>query len=222
MQLLTQRTPREKDLPQLPSTLGALQIHQTCQELIKRQGNRPERNYIELAPGTPVWVQHRKNATWEPATVVNQCALKSYWIMQENGTEQPKVHRCTRTMLKIRSTPTEGKRTAKMKEWTTESRNVKSNTPAIPSGIRDCSTENSQENTSSDTVQPPLPRLDLPVSDFLENKEESQIAEPLCIDDTALEPDAQNAQHTLYAPGTHKSTHENFGKPAKSFSDFYL
>ena len=170
-------------------------MHQTHQELIKRQGNRPERNYIELAPGTPVWVQHRQNATWEPAIAVNQCALNSYWTMQENSTEQPKVYRCTRTMLKIRSTPTEGERTAQMKEWTTESRSVESNTQAIPYGIRDCSTENSQENTSSDTVQPPLPRLDLPVSDFSENREESQIAEPLCTDDTALEPDAQNAYH---------------------------
>ena len=109
-----------------------------------------------------------------------------------------------------------------MKEWTTESRSVESNTPAIPYGIRDCSTKNSKKNTSSNTVQPPLPRLDLPVSDFSENREESQIAEPMCTDDTALEPDAQNAQCTLYAPGTCKSTHENFGKPAKSFSDFYL
>ena len=198
-------------------------MHQTCQELIKRQGNKPERNYIELTPGTPVWVQYRQNATWEPATVVNQCALNSYWIMQDNGTEQPRVYRCTRTMLKIRSTPTEGKQTAQMKEWTTESRSVESNTPAIPYGIRDCSIENSQEYTSSNTVQPPLPRLDLPVSDFSENREESQIAEPLCTDDTALEaPDAQNAQCTPYTPGTHKSTHENFGKPAKSFSNFYL
>ena len=109
LQLLTQCTPSEKNLPQLLSTLGAPEMHQTCQELIKRQGNRPERNYIELAPGTPVCVQHRQNARWEPATVVNQCTLNSYWIMQENGTEQPKVYTCTRTMLKIRSTPTEGK-----------------------------------------------------------------------------------------------------------------
>ena len=143
--------------------------------------------------------------------------------MQENSTEQPKVYRCTRTMLKIRSTPTEGEQTAQMKEWATESRGVKSNTPAIPYGIRDCLIKNSQEYTSSNTVQPPLSRLDLPVSDFSENRKESQIEEPLCTDDTALEaPDAQNAQHTPYASGTRKSTHENFGKPAKSFSDFYL
>ena len=74
LQLLAQCTPREKYLPQLPSTLSTQEMHQTCQELIKRQGNRPERNYIELTPGTPVWAQHRQNTTWEPATVVNQCA----------------------------------------------------------------------------------------------------------------------------------------------------
>ena len=48
LQLLTQCTPREKNLPQLPSTLGAPEMYQSHQELIKRQGNRPERNYIEL------------------------------------------------------------------------------------------------------------------------------------------------------------------------------
>ena len=54
LQLLTQHTPREKNLPQLPSALGAPEMHQIHQELIKRQGNKPERNYIELAPGTSV------------------------------------------------------------------------------------------------------------------------------------------------------------------------
>ena len=192
-------------------------MHQTCQELIKWQGNKPERNYIELAPGTPVWVQHRQNATWEPATVVNQCAPNSYWIIQENGTNQPRVYRHTRTMLKIRSTPTDGKQTAQMKEWTTESRNIESNIPAIPYGTRGCVIKNSQRYTSSNTVQLPLPSLDLPDSENLseKRKESSQIAEPLCTNGATLdEPDAQNAQHAC------KSTHENSGKPAKSFSDF--
>ena len=145
--------------------------------------------------------------------------------MQENGVEQLKVYRHTETMLKIRSTPTEGEQISQMKEWTTETRSIKSNIPAIPYGTRDCVTKNSQRCASSNTMQLPLPILDLPDSEKLsENREESQIAEPLCTDGTTLEnaPDAQNAQCTPYAPGTHKSTHENFGKPAKSFSDFYL
>ena len=53
LQLLMQCTPRDKNLQQLPSTLGAQEMYQTRQELIKRQGNRPERNYIELTPDTP-------------------------------------------------------------------------------------------------------------------------------------------------------------------------
>ena len=65
LQLMTQHTPREKNLLQLPSALGAPEMHQTCQELIKRQGNssKPERKYQELLPATPVWVQHKPNAT---------------------------------------------------------------------------------------------------------------------------------------------------------------
>ena len=148
LQLLTQCTPTEKNLPKLPSTLGAQEMHQTWQELIKRQGNKPAKSYIELAPGTPVWVQHRQNATWEPATVINQCAPNSYWIMKENGTEQPKVYRHTRTMQKIRSTSTDVKWTGHLKDYLTEIREPESRIPAIPNTVRDSVHENSLENVS--------------------------------------------------------------------------
>ena len=84
---MTQHIPREKNLPQLPSALGAPGMHQTHQVLFKKQGStsKDERKYQKLLPGTPVWVQHKKNATWGPAIVVNQCTPNSYWIMQENG-----------------------------------------------------------------------------------------------------------------------------------------
>ena len=137
-------------------------MYQTHQELMKRQDNKPEKSYIELAPGTPVWVQHRQNATWEPATVINQCAPNSYLIMQENGTEQPKVYRRTRTMLKIRSTPTDVEQTGHMKDWSTETGKSESNLPAISNMVRDSIHENSLENVSPDPVQSTLPRLDLP------------------------------------------------------------
>ena len=150
---------------------------------MKRQGNKLEKSYIELDPGTPVWVQHRQNATWEPAIVVNQCAPNSYWIMQENGTEQPKVYRCTRTMLRIRSTPTAVKRTGHMKDYPTEIRKSESLAPACPNSNKDSAHENSLENISPDPVQLTWPRLDLPQAPFdskSENKEE--IAESLCTD----------------------------------------
>ena len=104
LQLITQHTPREKDLPQLLSTLGAQEMYETHQELIRRQHHKPEKNYIELTSGMAVWVQHRQNTSWEPATVVSQSSSNSYWIMQENGTDQPRVYRRTRSMLKIRCT----------------------------------------------------------------------------------------------------------------------
>ena len=82
--------------------------------------------------------------------------------MQENGIEQPKVYRHTRTVLKIRSTPTDVEQTGHMKDYLTEIRKSESRIPAIPSRIRDSVHENSLENVSPDPVQLTLPRLDLP------------------------------------------------------------
>ena len=180
---------------------------------MKRQGNKPEKSYIELAPGTPLWVQHRQNATWEPAMVINQCAPNSYWIMQENGTEQ---------MLKIRSTPTDVEWTGHMKDYLTEIRKSGSRIPAIPNTVRDSVHENSLENISQDPVQSTLPSLDLPQAPFESKSEDrEEIAESLCTDRTALET-PENEENTPYTPGSHKSTRKNFGKPASSFSDFYM
>ena len=134
LQLITQCTPREKDLPQLLSTLGAQEMYETHQELIRRQQNKPEKNYFELTQGMPVWVQHRQNTSWEPATVMSQCTSNSYWIMQENGTDQPKVYRRTRTMLKIRCT--NFGQTRHSNSQSTESEKAEFHTPAISNMTR--------------------------------------------------------------------------------------
>ena len=205
--LMAQCTPRTKSLPQLPSALGAPEMHQTHQELIKRQGNtsKPKRKYQELLPGTPVWVQHRQNATWEPAIVVN-------------GAEQPRVYRHTRTMLKVRYTPTDGEQKAQMQEWSTETDNAEFHIQAIPYGNRNVMVENSQGHSLPCSLMLPLPSLDLPDSEFFsENKEESQIAEPLCTNGTTLGPG--NAPDAPNASVQCKSTRKNFGKPAKKYSD---
>ena len=133
--------------------------------------------------------------------------------MQENSAEQPKVYRHTRTMLKPRYTPTEGEQKAQMREWPTETENTKFHIPAIPYGNRNITIKNSQEHSSPSSLAPPLPTLDLPESEnFSENKEESQIAEALRTSGTTL----GNTPDAPIAPGTHKSTRENFGKPARS------
>ena len=152
LQLITQHTPREKDLPQLPSTLGAQEMYETHQELIRKQQSKPEKNYIELTPGMAVWVQHRQNTSWEPATVVSQSSSNSYWIMQENGTDQPRVYRRTRTMLKIRCTDV--RQTRHNCSQLTESEKVKFQTPSTSNEARNYVKHNSVENISQDLVHP--------------------------------------------------------------------
>ena len=127
-------------------------MYETHQELIRRQQNKPEKNYIELTPGMAVWVQHRQNTSWEPATVVSQCDSNSYWIMQENGTDQPKVYRRTRTMLKIRCTDIRQPR--HNYSQSTESEKAKFQTPSTSSEVRNYVEHNSVENISQDLVHP--------------------------------------------------------------------
>ena len=122
--------------------------------------------------------------------------------MKENDAEQPRVYRRTRIMLKVRSTPTEGKLKVQTREWSTETDNTEFHIPAIPNGNRNLMVENSQGHSLPSGLVPPLPTLDLPESEnFSENREENQIAEPLHTNGTTLgnEPDAP------IAPGTHKS-----------------
>ena len=89
--------------------------------------------------------------------------------------------------------------------------------PAVPNERRNLTVKNSQGHSLPSCLTPPLPSLDLPESEkFSENREKSQIAEPqLCTSGTTL----GNAPDAPIAPGTCKSTHENFGKPAKKYSD---
>ena len=120
-------------------------------------------------------------------------------------------------MLKIRSIPTEGEQKAQMREWSTETDNTEFHIPVILNGNRNLMVENSQEHSSSNSVQPSLLTLDLPESDFFsENREEnSQLAGPLCTSGTRLE----NALDAPNAPVQCKSMRENFGKPANKYSD---
>ena len=89
--------------------------------------------------------------------------------------------------------------------------------PSYSQWEQNATVENSQEHSSSSSLALPLPTLDLPESEiFSENREEnSQLAGPLCTSLTALE----NAPDAPIAPGTCKSTRENFWKPAKKYSD---
>ena len=134
----------------------------------------------------------------------------------ENGAQQPKIYRCTRSFLEIRSTPTDSEQKAQMKEWMPEKENMEFQTPVIPYRLGNSSVENSQERSSSSGLTLPLLTLDLPNSEnFSENREESQLAEPLCTDGTTLE-NALDAPNVLVQ---YKSKRKNFGQEPHQFRD---
>ena len=199
-------------------------MYEIRQELIRRQQNKLEKNYIELTPGMPVWVQHRKNTSWEPATVVSQCSSNSYWIMQENGTDQPKVYRRTRTMLKIRCTDV--RQTRHNYSQSTESEKAKFQTPATSNAARNYVEHNSVENVSQDLVH--LTKSDTSASAFLisESEEREEIAEtadvPAPTPAHTPAPALERVEEQSHTPGSRKSMRKNLGRPASSFSDFYM
>ena len=226
LQLITQHTPREKDLPQLPSTLGAQEMYETHQEFIRRQQNKLEKNYIELTPGMPVWVQHRQNTSLEPATVVSECSSNSYWIMQQNVTDQPKVYRRTRTMLKMRCTNI--RETRHSYSQSTESEKAEFQTPATSNATRNCVEHNSAENVSQDLVHPTKSDIEASASFDFESEEREETAEipdvPALtpVHTPAPAPALERVEEQSHTPGSRKSTRKNFGRPASSFSDFYM
>ena len=169
-------------------------------------------------------VQHRQNTSWEPAIVVSQCTTNSYWIMQENGTEQPKVYRRTRSMLKIRCTLTEVEQTGYRNSQSTESEKAEFHTPAIPNTARNYIEENSLENVSPDFVQPTVPTPDTQASASFDSKSEEReeitdVPAPALTPAPTLERTEEQSTHTSRS---RKSTRKNFGKPVSSFSDFYM
>ena len=169
-------------------------------------------------------VQHRQNTSWEPATVISQCTTNSYWIMQENATEQPKVYRRTRSRLKIRCTPTEVEQTRYKNSQSTKTEKAEFHTPAILNTARNHIEEDSLENVSSDLVQLTVTTPDTQASaSFDSNSEEREeitdVPVPVLTPAPALERIKEQSTHT---PGSRKSTRKNLGKPASSFSDFYM
>ena len=154
---------------------------------------------------------------------MSQCTSNSYWIMQENGTDQPKVYRRTRTMLKIRCT--DFRQTKHNNSQSTESEKAEFHTPAIPNVTRNCVRHNSVENISQDPVHLNKSDTEASTSFDFKSEEREEIAEiadvpaPAPTPAPALERIEEQSSDT---PGSRKSMRKNFGKPASSFSDFYM
>ena len=212
-----------QQLLQLPSTLGAQEMYETHQELIRRQQHKPEKNYIELTPGMAVWVQQRQNTSWEPATVVSQGSSNSYWIMQENSTDQPRVYRRTRSMLKIRCTNVQ--QTRHNYSQSTETEKAKFQTPSTYNDERNLVKHNSVKKISDNLVHPTKSdTTSTSASIFSEEREEiaANFPAPADVPAPTPAPTLLTVEEQLYTPGSRKSTRKNLGKSASTFSDFYM
>ena len=124
-------------------------------------------------------------------------------------------------MLKIRCTNV--RQTRHSNSQSTESEKAEFHTPAIPNATRNCVEHNSEENISQDLVHPNKSDTEASASFDFKSEEREEIAEiadvPAPTPAPALERIEEQSTHT---PGSRKSTRKNFGKPANSFSDFYM
>ena len=123
-------------------------------------------------------------------------------------------------MLEIRSTLTEAKQTGYMKSQSTAPKKAEFHTLSIPNTVRDCVQENSLENISPDPVQMALPTLDTYPQASASFDSKSEEGEEIA--DTSAPALEKAEEQGTYTPGSRKSTRKNFGKPASSFSDFYM
>ena len=146
------------------------------------------------------------------------------WIMQENSTDQPKVYRRTRTMLKIRYTNI--RETRHSNSQLTESEKAEFHTPAIPNMTRNCVEHNSAENISQDFVHPTKSDIEASASFDFKSEEREEIAEiadvPAFTPAPTPAPALERVKEQSHTPGSRKAMRKNFGKPASSFSDFYM
>ena len=106
----------------------------------------------------------------------------------------------------------------------TESEKAEFQTPAVPNATRNCVKHNSAENISQDLVHPT--KLDTEASNSFDLKSEEREEITEIADVPALTPAhtpaLERVEEQSHTPGSRKSTRKNFGRPASSFSDFYM
>ena len=183
--IVTHCTHREKDLPQLPSTLEAQDTHK------------------------------------EPTTAISQALIASCkrWVDQCRMVIIPRVYRRTRTTLKIRCTDV--RQTRHNYSQLTESEKAKFQTPSTSNEARNYVKHNSVENISQDLVNPT--KSDTASASLIsESEEREEITETADVPAPTPAPALERVEQQSHTPGCRKSTRKNLGRPASSYSDFYM
>ena len=108
----------------------------------------------------------------------------------------------------------------------TENQKAKFQSPYISNEERNFDRHNSVNKIPSDLVtQTKSSTASVSDSVFSERKEEIvEIAEDAPAEEPAPAPapTLETVKEQPHTPGTRKSTHKNFGKPASAYSDFYM
>ena len=125
-------------------------------------------------------------------------------------------------MLKIRCTNI--RETRHSNSQLTESEKAEFHTPAIPNVTRNCVEHNSAENMSQDPVHPNKSDIEASASFDFKSEEREEIAEIADVPafTPAPVPALERVKEQSHTPGSRKSMRKNSGKPASSFSDFYM
>ena len=157
----------------------------------------------------------------EPATAVSQVLIVSCKrkVDQRKMVIKPRVYRRTKTMLKIRCTDI--RRTRHNYSQSTESQKAKFQTPAISNAVRNYVKHNSVENVSQDLVHPTKSDT-VSASPISESEEREEITETVDVPAPAPTPALEKVKEQSHTPGSRKSTRKNLGRPASSYSDFYM
>ena len=126
-------------------------------------------------------------------------------------------------MLKIRCTNV--RETRHNYSQSTESEKAKFQTPSTSNEARNYDENNSVEKISQDLVH--LTKSDTASTSLFSESEEREeitadILAPADIPAPAPAPTLETVKEQFHTPESRKSTRKNFGKPASTFSDFYM
>ena len=194
--IITQYTPREKDqdLPQLPSTSEAQHTHRETATAVSQA----------LIASRKLRVDQHHNG--------HQCQNGQY--------TKPKVYRRTRGMLKIRSTDI--RQTRHNYSQLTENEKAKFQTPFTYNDERNFVERNPVKKISDDLVYPTKDTSFASILSELEEREEIAEDTPAPTDVPAPADTLETVEEQPYTPGSRKSTRKSLGRPASTFSDFYM
>ena len=161
----------------------------------------------------------------EPATAVSQALIASCKLcidQHQNGHQhqngrytKPRVYRRTRSMLKIRCTNIQ--QTRHNYSQPTETEKAKFQNPFTYNDERNFVEHNSVKKISDDLVH--LTKSDTSsASASIFSEEREEITEDI----PAPAPTLETVEEQPYTPGSRKSVRKNLGRPASTFSDFYM